>query len=135
MSYLKKIIFALLGIISTALGIIGVWVPGLPNTVFIILALWLFTNSSNRLYNWLLKVPLLNKAVAEATRFQCEGTISLKIKLIAQMSAWISFVVTTLLFQSLLITLIVGLAATACSVFMYITPPTTREQEVEDIAN
>lgn len=42
--------FALL---SLALGIVGVIVPGLPTTVFILMAAWAAARSSPRLYRWL----------------------------------------------------------------------------------
>ncbi len=46
-----------LGLVSTALGIIGVFVPGLPTTIFLIIALWAFSRSSDRLKLWLWDHP------------------------------------------------------------------------------
>lgn len=39
--------------LSLALGIIGIFVPGLPTTVFILMAAWAAARSSPRLYRWL----------------------------------------------------------------------------------
>lgn len=44
------LVFAML---CLALGIIGVIVPGLPTTVFILMAAWAAARSSPRLYRWL----------------------------------------------------------------------------------
>lgn len=41
-----------------ALGVIGVVVPGLPSTVFILMAAWAAARSSPRLYRWLWHHPL-----------------------------------------------------------------------------
>ena len=49
------IAFALL---SLALGIVGIFVPGLPTTVFILMAGWAAARSSPRLHAWLWKHPL-----------------------------------------------------------------------------
>ena len=41
-----------------ALGVIGVIVPGLPSTVFVLMAAWAAARSSPRLYRWLWFHPL-----------------------------------------------------------------------------
>ena len=51
---MKKIILLSLGWICVGLGFIGIFVPGLPTTIFLIVALWAFTKSSESLRFWLL---------------------------------------------------------------------------------
>ncbi|MBC8338773.1 MAG: YbaN family protein [Alphaproteobacteria bacterium] len=41
------------GWLNVGLGIIGIVVPGLPTTVFLIIALWAFSKSSDRFQRWL----------------------------------------------------------------------------------
>lgn len=48
-------VFALLCLV---LGIVGIFLPGLPTTVFILLAAWAAARSSPRLYRWLWLHPL-----------------------------------------------------------------------------
>ncbi len=128
----KKIIYGALGLVSAALGIIGVWVPGLPTTVFILIALWAFSHSSKRLHSWLLKVPVLKSAITEAHRFQHEGTVDIRAKFISQTCSWLSFIGVTIALQSLVISLIVGLLAVSCSVFMYVVPTAHARVSSED---
>ena len=54
----RRWIYALLGIVSVALGFIGVFVPGLPTTVFLILASYLFTRSCPWLEEKLVRAPI-----------------------------------------------------------------------------
>lgn len=46
--------FAALGLVLVGVGIVGIFVPGMPTTICCILALWCFKRSSSRLENWLL---------------------------------------------------------------------------------
>ena len=51
---MKRIILLGLGWVCVSLGFIGIFVPGLPTTIFLIIALWAFTQSSKKLRFWLL---------------------------------------------------------------------------------
>jgi len=61
---MKKIILISLGWLCVGMGFIGIFVPGIPTTIFLIIALWAFTKSSEKLRHWLLNHkrfgPILN---------------------------------------------------------------------------
>lgn len=44
---------AALGLASLGVGVVGIWVPGLPTTIFLIVASWLFTRSCPALDRWM----------------------------------------------------------------------------------
>lgn len=47
----------LLAYASLCLGIVGVFVPGLPTTVFVLISAWAAAQGSERLHGWLLAHP------------------------------------------------------------------------------
>ena len=59
-----RIFYLVLGCISVVLGTIGIFVPGLPTTPFVLLASWCFYRSSPRLQTWLLQ-SFLGKYIRE----------------------------------------------------------------------
>lgn len=118
----KRIIFASLGLVTTGLGILGIFLPGLPTTVFIIIALWAFSRSSTKLHHWLLKLPILRETLQEIEIYQRRKDLPLMTKIVSQSAAWLSCVICAIVFQSWILTSILAVAAISCSVFMYFTP-------------
>ena len=51
---MKKIILITFGWCCVGMAFIGVFVPGIPTTIFLIVALWAFARSSKKFHSWLL---------------------------------------------------------------------------------
>jgi len=56
---LVRLIYVFIGSIFVGLAIIGIFIPGLPTTPFLILAAYFYIRSSNKLYNWLINNKIL----------------------------------------------------------------------------
>ncbi len=54
---LSRLLFAACGVLALVLGIIGIVLPLLPTTPFLLLAAWCFARSSDRLHQWLHNHP------------------------------------------------------------------------------
>ena len=75
-----KLIWISLGLFFVALGAIGAVIPGMPTTVFLVLAAACFIRSSQKLYDWLIK----NKTFGPYLKDYREGKgIPLKAKVVA----------------------------------------------------
>lgn len=81
-----KTLYIALGTLSLALGILGIFLPLLPTTPFLLLTAALYFKSSPRLYNWLLNHKHLgpyirnfreNKAIPLRAKRNTYSTISL----------------------------------------------------------
>lgn len=49
-----RFLWLLGGYVAVALGVIGIWLPLMPTTVFLLIAAYCFSRSSERLHNWLM---------------------------------------------------------------------------------
>lgn len=64
----QRMLLSLVGIIALALGVLGIVVPGLPTTPFILLAAACFSRASPRLHRWLVESPHLGPLVSDWER-------------------------------------------------------------------
>lgn len=75
-----KAVYLLLGFLFFALGAVGTVVPGLPTTVFMLLALWAFARSSERFHTWLYHHRLFGPPLQEWHNYR---VIPLRAKVLA----------------------------------------------------
>ncbi len=112
----NRIIRRLLVVIGTffvVLGIIGIFLPILPTTPFLLLAAWCYARSSDRFYNWLIN----NKWFGSYIKNYREGKgIPVRIKVLSVSFLWITIlisvfiIVTNFWFRLLLIIIAIGVS-------------------------
>jgi len=90
---MKKTLLIVLGSISLALGIIGIVVPGLPTTSFVLLSAYLYARSSEKLYNKLLNHKFLGGYIKD---YQKGVSVRTKIKAISMM--WTMILISAFVF-------------------------------------
>lgn len=80
-----KLLLATLGSLSLLLGIVGIFVPLLPTTPFLLLAAALWVRSSPRLYGWLLAHRRLGSYIRN---FRENRAIPLRAKVLSLLLMW-----------------------------------------------
>lgn len=92
---LRKGIFITIGILSIILGIIGIFVPGLPTTPFLLLSSWLFYKSSRRMHDYLHRSRWLGEYIR---RYESGEGVSRLSKLISICCMWIMVSISAFVF-------------------------------------
>lgn len=93
MSYFYKIILIILGTLFLGLGILGIFIPGLPTTPFLLLTAALYLRSSDRLYQKLISNKIVGKYIKNYV--QKRGmTIRIKVHAIGIM--WLMISISTI---------------------------------------
>ncbi|MDX9942330.1 MAG: YbaN family protein [Bacteroidales bacterium] len=99
------------GIISLGLGLIGIPLPLLPTTPFLLLSAWCFARSSERFYQWLLNHRYFGKSIRN---YRMKGGVSLGVKIGAITLLWLTilfsviFVVNLWWVRGLLLAIAIG---------------------------
>ncbi len=111
-----KYIYILFGSIFVFLGVVGIFLPLLPTTPFLLLAATLYVRSSERLYSWLLHQRLLGPYLRN---FMERKAIPLHAKIIAISMMWATMLYC-IFFLIPLVWVKILMAAIACGVTIYI---------------
>lgn len=88
-----RVIYFSLGWIFFLLGAVGVFLPVLPTTPFMILALWAFSRSSVRFHNWLYHHPFFGPLLQKWDKYR---VIPMPAKILS-----VSFMAMSFLYVSL----------------------------------
>jgi hypothetical protein len=76
-----------LGLISCGLGYVGIVMPGMPATVFFLIALWAFKRSSPRFEHWV----LYHSPVASILQdWERDRSLTMRTKIIAISAVWVT---------------------------------------------
>lgn len=116
----KKLIYLILGWFFLALAIIGIPLPILPTTPFLLLAAYFFSHSSERLHKWLINAKYLGPMITDWER---HGVIRLRAKIISTVLIIILFSYTLIFVPVQLgIKSVVALSGVAVLAFIWSRP-------------
>lgn len=86
-----KYLFIVLGFLSLSLGIVGIVLPGLPTTPFLLLSASLFMKGSHKLHRWLLSNRLFGKYIR---KYRKNPGLTIKAKVSAISFMWIMILIS-----------------------------------------
>ncbi|HEY5971782.1 MAG TPA: YbaN family protein [Pseudoxanthomonas sp.] len=87
----------LLAYVSLGTGIVGIFVPGLPTTVFVLVAAYAAARGSDRLHGYLLQHPRFGPMIRD---WQAHGAVSRRAKIAATLTMLVCAVILLLLMLS-----------------------------------
>jgi len=93
-------LFFAFGWLNVALGVIGIFVPGMPTTIFLIAACWAFSKSSERFRLWLWYHPRFGSSIRNWHDHQ---VIPFRAKIMATLMMCMSFVLVLALAEDMTI--------------------------------
>lgn len=110
---MKKYLLIIVGCISLGLGVIGMFLPVLPTTPFLLLSAGCFLRSSKSLYDWLLNHKHLGGYIKD---FMEHRAICKKIKITIITTLWATILVSVVLVDLTWVKILLILIAIGVSV-------------------
>jgi uncharacterized protein len=119
---LKRRLFVIAGTIALVIGVVGIVIPVLPTTPFLLLAALCYTRGSQQLYNAL----LCNRLVGTYIRNYLEGRgMSPKMKIWTLTLLWVAILCTAILVtHSLIIRIILAVVVVGVTVHILLVKTT-----------
>lgn len=114
-----RAVLLVVGTASLALGVVGIFLPVLPTTPFLLVTAACYARASTRLYEWLLGQPSLGPVITEWRRSR---SFPPGVKVRALVMVVVTFAVSIALIDSLLARLILLSVAAILLTFLYRIP-------------
>ncbi|MFY7928045.1 MAG: YbaN family protein [Oligoflexus sp.] len=114
-----------------ALGFIGIFIPGLPTTPFVLLAAGCYARSSPRFYNWLMNHHIFGPPLRQWIEYRC---IPKRAKILALSMMTLTFVPTILLFVPMVpVKILLAIIGLSVAIFILRAPsvPGVRRRSAE----
>lgn len=116
---IKNYIYITLGSFFLVLGFIGLFLPIVPTTPFILVSVWFFAKSSNKLENWLVNHKIFGKMIQD---WRNHGAINKKAKTSATLLIIFSFSGAIYFNQILVFDILLAVVGTSIVVFIISRP-------------
>jgi uncharacterized membrane protein YbaN (DUF454 family) len=113
MTHARRIILVFVGTLSLGLGVLGIFLPLLPTTPFLLLAAACYARSSPRFYHWLVHHHWLGGYIRD---YRENHAIRLRAKVSAITLLWLTIGISIILVDPLWLKLLlggIGIAVTA----------------------
>jgi uncharacterized membrane protein YbaN (DUF454 family) len=114
-----RVIWLVVGILALALGGLGVVLPLLPTTPFVLVAAFAFANSSDTLHQWLLDHNIFGPLIANWQRY---GAISRPTKVLSLLSMLAVLVISLVMAVPTFVIAVQALVVGVCSLFIISRP-------------
>lgn len=120
-SAVKRVLLIIAGWIAVILAVIGIVLPLLPTTPFLLLAAFCFSKSSNRFHDWLLNHPWFGDYIRN---FQSGRGMTIKAKISTVFLIWLSIGASVIFFVPIVWVKVMLLIIACCVSGYLISRPT-----------
>ena len=114
-----KLVLNIVGVLAVLLGVIGIVVPLLPTTPFLLLAAACFARGSQRMHGWLLNNRLFGKFISD---YEQGKGIPARAKAIALLMMWSSLLLSMWRYESLTVRLVLLAVGAGVSIYLLRLP-------------
>ena len=114
-----------LGSLFVCLGFIGIIIPGIPTTPFLLLSTWFFSKSSSFLENWLINHKLFGPLIRDWNEHK---SISRKSKIVAVIIIIPTFAFSIYSSLNMIIDILLGITCISLCAFLISRPEPPLEQ-------
>ncbi|MBD3801956.1 MAG: YbaN family protein [Thioclava sp.] len=114
-----RILWLILGMVSFAIGVIGIFLPLLPTVPLMLLAAFFFGKSSERLHQWLITHPRFGPSIQD---WQERRAISKRAKIAASISIAAAFAVSVVIGLKPMLLAIQAATLIAVSIYIWTRP-------------
>ena len=101
------------GTLFLIIGLIGIIIPILPTTPFLLLAAACYFKSSKKFYNWMMNNKLFGNYIKNYLE---KKGIPFKVKLLSIIFLWITIIISSLIISNLLIEMLLFIIAVAVTI-------------------
>lgn len=115
----KRLFWLCLGCICVALGTLGVFLPLLPTTSFMLVAAYSFARSSKRLHHWLLTHKVFGPLIND---WQTHRAISTRAKIMSVLSM-VAVVGISAIFQAPYFVIVIQIVVLSCVAIFLLSRP------------
>ncbi len=124
-----KLAYNVIGILAIALGVLGIFLPLLPTTPFLLLAAWCFARGSSTMHQWL----MTHRLFGDYLRNYGEGRgIPLRAKIVALVMMWSSLGYAAWRFDSVWLKLALLVVGIGVSAYMVRLPSYVKSDQQTD---
>ncbi len=126
--HLKKYLLIFLGSVSLVLGTIGIFIPVLPTTPFLLLASFCYVRSSERLYKWLINHKIFGAYIYSYLTYRA---VPKNTKIGTIVFLWSTLIVSMIIVHSLHIRLFLTIVGIAVTIHLVTLKTLSREEMAE----
>lgn len=118
-AHAARVTWFVIGIAALALGAVGVVLPLLPTTPFVLVAAFAFAQSNERMHSWLLEHNIFGQLIVDWRRY---GAISRRAKFVSVLSMVAVLVISALHDVSASVLVVQAIVLSACALFIVSRP-------------